>query len=47
MNLDLESCTSMRLFLSATAMNGHQECLRLLLSRSQHVDVDAQDVNGQ
>lgn len=35
-------------FLSATAMNGHQECLRLLISsNTQHIDVDAQDVNGQ
>ncbi|CAG11131.1 unnamed protein product [Tetraodon nigroviridis] len=31
----------------AAAMNGHQECLRLLLSHSQHLDVDAQDINGQ
>nr|AAO15006.1 hypothetical protein [Takifugu rubripes] len=31
----------------AAAMNGHQECLRLLMSHSQHLDVDAQDINGQ
>lgn len=30
-----------------TAMNGHQECLRLLMSHSQHLDVDAEDINGQ
>lgn len=29
-------------------MNGHPECLRLLLNNNdQHIDVDAQDSNGQ
>lgn len=29
-------------------MNGHPECLRLLLSNNdQHINVDAQDINGQ
>lgn len=35
------------LFLSA-AMNGHPECLHLLLSsNNQHINVDAQDNNKQ
>lgn len=34
--------------LSAVAMNGHPECLRLLLSNNnQQINVDAQDSNGQ
>lgn len=32
----------------AEAMNGHPECLRLLMSsNTQHIDVDVQDTNGQ
>lgn len=30
------------------AMNGHPECLRLLMSTNdQHINVDVQDTNGQ
>lgn len=43
-----KSCPSMCVRLSATATNGHPECLRLLMSNNnQHINVDAQDISGQ
>lgn len=38
----------MCVFLCAAAMNGHPECLRLLVSNNdQNMNVDVQDINGQ
>lgn len=36
------------LYCVCVAMNGHPECLRLLMSTNdQHINVDVQDTNGQ